>query len=301
LERYLGIRERNHQLNRAALAWTRQGILQGLLIGIDDSKTAGWNVLEVARLQADLPPNAFIAPGTDEAAQLLLARLCHPGRSIAVRWSHPQLSAQITRYEDRSLGDLLHAQMAAAGLVEVADSPWQLWIFGRPEQTQGEAEEQGLFGIPERFLSALETALALGGRIVVADVAHANGGDLGLGRGLARCFGELLGYSAWNTAGNTLGTALAVLGCAEVEHQAALRRFKWERWLDDLVYQSLVRPRLKAELGMGLTLGEEQARRLEGSLAQKLREASLELGLEPPEGIAARLPWSRLFEVEVVA
>ena len=304
LDAYLATRERNHALNAAALDWVRQGKLEGLLLGIDDSKTAGWNVLEVARLMRDLPPAAHIAPGTDETAQLLLARLCHPGRPITLRWSHPQLPDQITRYEDRSLQQLVRAQMAAAGLSEAENSPWQLWIFGRPEKTQGEAEEQAELPLPQGFLADLRAALGRGQRIVVADVAHANGGDIGLGRGLAPLFPQLLGYSAWNTAGNSMGTALACLGCA-AEHPdsrqtASQQRFLWERWLDDLVYQSLVRPQLKRELAdPGLTLGEQALRHCENGLPERLRQASGELGLTPPPGFKARLPWSRLFEIEV--
>lgn len=194
--RYLKTRERNHMLNQDAVAEARR--FEAVLLGIDDSKTMGWNVLEVADLSQGLSDNTFIAPGTDESAQLLLARLCSPGREIQVRWSHPELAAQVTRYEDRSLGLLLEAQLAASGLVAVEQSPWQLWIYGRPG-IQGEAEDQSEQAPPAQFLADLSMALDSGGRVVVADVAHANGGDIGLGRALAPRFRELLGYSAWNT------------------------------------------------------------------------------------------------------
>ncbi|CAN0095422.1 unnamed protein product, partial [Phaeothamnion confervicola] len=243
--RYLRTRERNHSLNQDAVAEARR--FEAVLLGIDDSKTMGWNVLEVAELAQGLSDNTFIAPGTDESAQLLLARLCNPGREIEVHWSHPDLAAQVTRYEDRPLGLLLESQLAASGLVAVEQSPWQLWIYGRPGP-QGEAEEQTEQGPPAGFLESLSRALDSGARVVVADVAHANGGDIGLGRALAPRFRELTGYSAWNTAGNTLGTALGVLGCATEAASPVQQAFLLERWLDDLCYQSIWRPHLKREL-----------------------------------------------------
>jgi hypothetical protein len=243
----------------------------------------------------------MVAPGTDEMALLLLARALAPGRTLEVIWDDPRQAEIQGLYEDRPLGQVLTAQAAAAGLT-LGPSDRQLWIYG-PFNRQTEAALQK--GSPRsaraaRFAGRLEEALEQGAIVAVADVARANGADLALASELSRrrLFPRLAGYAAWNTAGNTLGTALATLALAP-EHPTPQRtRFLLERLADDWLYQA----RLRQRLGPGLRLDEEAraraSRRVDRHLAREMARLCRCWGLPLPR-LRARLPWPRTFEVEV--
>jgi nucleotide-binding universal stress UspA family protein len=300
LQEYLAVRGRNHRVARRAV----DGPWDFLLFGIDDSRAQGLNLLEASQLQADLGRRGragAVAPGTDEMALLLLARALAPGRTLEVVWDHPRQAESRGLYEDRPLGQVLTAQAAAAGLA-LGPSSRQLWVYG-PSGRQTEAALQK--GSPRsaraaRFAERLERALEKGAVIVVADVARANGADLALAGELSRrrLFPRLAGYAAWNTAGNTLGTALATLALTPEHPTAERTRFLLERLADDWLYQA----RLRQRLGPGLRLEEEARARAEGRVARDLARQMARLcrfwGLPVPR-LRARLPWPRTFEVEV--
>ncbi len=314
LERYLAVRKRNHQFDRYIVESASR--FDALLVAMDDCQTEGWNLLEKESLQRlaeerRMPVDFY--PGTDESAGLLLARLLCAETGIEPVWSHSHLSLTQTRYEDRPLGALLQSQLQAARLRQ-GRCRRKLFLFGRLG-TQQEADRQAggskveAVSI-EAFLETLENALDAGDSCVVADLAFANGGDLGLvdallERGLAS---RLTGYSAWNTAGNTLGTALAMLALypefPNAEQERARRLLLWERLTDDAFYQSRFRFRLKKEIGPGLNLDEEDLRQAERLLSGEFHNFAAQLWgrlfpEEPPIPFRISLPWGRLFEVAI--
>jgi hypothetical protein len=140
--------------------------------------------------------------------------------------------------------------------------------------------------------------------VSVADVAHANGADDELLSDLqARgCLQQLAGYGGWNTAGNSLGSAVA-LGCIAWlgGDVAALRKAVAARYLDDWLYQARIRTRLLLEpdfhqYGYGKFLPGPllaQAEALAGAwLNEELADRKLPYAVQD-----LRLPWQRLFEI----
>ena len=132
------------------------------------------------------------------------------------------------------------------------------------------------------------------------------------------CFPRLAGYAGWNTAGNTLGTALA---CAALvpdkptpTTEGARLSFLLERLADDALFQADLRQEISAPLGGSFV-------RLEGARLEETRKKVQELlgervvrlfeeHFKPTlfEGhrphltrVAVDLPWPRTFEVEVEA
>ncbi len=314
LERYLRVRSRNHGFDRTVVESASH--FDALLVAMDDSQTEGWNLLEkesLQRLSDERRLDVDYYPGTDESAGLLLARMLCSGVGIEPVWSHSHLSLTQTRYEDRPLGALLQSQLQAARLRQ-GRCRRKLFLYGRlgaqqeADRQAGQAKlEQANF---EQFLSDLEAALDDGDSCVVADLAFANGGDLGLvealiERGLAA---RLTGYSAWNTAGNTLGTALAMLALypdqPTAQQEQARRVLLWERLTDDAFYQSWFRFRLKKEIGPGLNLAGEDLGTAERLLEGEFHNFAAALWgrlfpEEPPIPFRVSLPWGRLFEVSI--
>ena len=80
-----------------------------------------------------------------------------------------------------------------------------------------EAQVRGVDRSLEVFSDAIGAILDEGGRVSLADVAHTNGPDDEL-MGILEAAGQLprfVGNGGWNTAGNALGSAVA-LGCLSV-------------------------------------------------------------------------------------
>ncbi len=323
IERWLTTWGPDPQRPRDYLAW-----------GLDDSKSRGLNIEEarlLASLLAPAAPKAQVGPGTDEAPLLLLARHFSAPSTLKVVWSHPQASQIVTLYEGQPLGEVLKSQARWAGVrlreeiigevnrlpapLEADARPYELWIYA-PWREQGEALEQeraevrelaeGSSAHFERWSLALERALGEGRSIVLADLAYANGGSRRLVEWLLRegRSQALIGYSAWNTAGNALGTALAWAALAQKGRRGpadpANRSLRSERLLDDYYYQSSVRSHLSRQVGGSfLSLDPERQRELALICAQKLEAWAQKYVLELPSGrpLSIYWPWGRLFEV----
>jgi hypothetical protein len=300
---------------------------------------------------------AITYPGADETASLLLASLaCSQAGFVPRVW--PRYSSQasaavITAFEDRPIHELLKAHLRPLqGCLASSSDQADLQLFiNAPAEVQGAADLQGLIanemaGKPlpypirdplygqtrremtsprrniEEFVCALQMLQAAGQPVALVDVAFFNGADLLLGKQLLQSplTPGLLAYSGWNTAGNSLGTALAqaVLcllarrGPATPAQESAQLAFLFRRCLDDICYQSVVRTQMIYEelplLGMqpGMERLPEDAL---GDVVRRLRlrmeEAAHDLrGLFVRSGMLRdvrvsniHLPWQRLFEI----
>ena len=284
LHDYMRVRQRNLRIYRelAQHAWESNY----LVFALDDSKTSGWNLLELNSLG-----QVNSLPGTDETGLLLMCRAMARQRTIQVDWSNAELPNLQGLYEDRPAGAVLKAQMEAAQLEE-GTSNYQLWLYGRENQPQIEARSQQFAEVDSAWLTYLGTALAAGARIVLVDLTFANGGDLSLGQALRTrgLWPKLAGYSAWNTLGNRVGCGLATLVLDSTPE------FLAERLADDLLYQADFRWRAAQLLGHpGLTLSDYEVQRIQREVFPALRER---VKAYLPAHCEFRLPWQRLFEVE---
>lgn len=287
-----------------------------------------------------LQGRVFVYPGADEVAQVLLARLAvtRAGRAprVSAFYSARNGADVRTAYEDRPLGDLVTVHLRAAGAVQVpAGVAPDLWLaVNGPSRAQGqggtqhalslaaddperltqdeltwleasEAPVEGLDRSLESFRATIGALLHDGARVSVADVAHVNGADDQLMSGLAAdgVIESLSGYGGWNTAGNSLGSAVA-LGCLALAgaDEAALKLAVAARVADDWLYQARTRTRLLLEpelepLGLGGFLAEEQlasvAERARGSVNDELAAFAL-----PYRVTRLAFPWQRVFEID---
>ncbi len=346
LERYRRARERNHRINLQFLQWIREGSLDYGVIGMDDSRTEGFNVLERHELEPLLPPHGDLMPGADEVALVLMARaalhqLGHKLR-LEVRYSPTALPQRVTRYEDRTVEQLIEAHRRVIGLQ--ASSAGRradivLYVFGTSHAQQEASVQLWPPRVSERIRSFVRDIAADVERdrvVAVADLGYANGADRALSHALVNHveLPRLGAYAAWNTAGNTVGTALAhaVLRWISLRHPpasvsaptaaAAHARFIYERLVDDWLYQSEVR----GEVGLQCALKRVNIYDLgkshghwEKQVKERLLPPALDLWARAfagrvvtgPHGhhyrlgkqveLDVKLPWARLFEVEVAA
>ncbi|PZA06282.1 MULTISPECIES: DUF4127 family protein [unclassified Meiothermus] len=324
LEDWLATRERNHALHQAAIGLLQEGVLEHLCLTLDDTTPYGLAARDRRRLEAridelNLWPKADVYPGADEVAAVLLARALvnASGRKprIWVRYPSALAPHSVMLYEDRVLGELVKAHLRAAGCV-AASSPEAadlILAVNAPSHRQAhrqpnlEAVDTANRHLPE-FVGCIAEDLAAGRRVTVADVAYANGAEERFTRLLLDAVDvtRLAGYAAWNTAGNTLGSAIASGVCSLYgSDPLALAEAHLSRLVDDWLYQGRVRGEVREALGdpSPFDLGELKPRAealVEARMAPLVEElwawhfAPRLPGVRLERG-PARLAWPRLF------
>ena len=314
LEAYLSARARNHAVNRLTIDLLADHILDGLILTQEDASLKGPHLLEQQQLRAwakerGIEGQALIYPGADEGTQTLLARWINHARPVQVQMmvSSDQGAGETAPYEDRPVRKTVQGHLAAAGCQAVEESSEAiLWVHTRCNPQERAAAAQ-----------AITAQVRAGKPVFLADVCYPNGSDPELMDTL-RDLGALpglAGYAAWNTAGNSIGTAVATLSAWGFASHANLStgwsqaRFLWERQVDDWGYQRVVREEIEMELARQaidpLNLGVHKAA-VELKVRQRLIQWAAQLWVaggwagQPPQ-LAVFLPWPRTFEVMVEA
>lgn len=297
LEDWLGTRERNHALHEAAIAMLADGTLEHLCLTLDDTTPYGLAARDRRRLEARLDAlglwsRADVYPGADEVAATLLARALvnDPGERPRAWVRYPSVlsPASVMLYEDRPLGELVKAHLRAAGCIpasspEAADlvlavnAPVARQAHRQPDL---EVVDTAARHLPE-LLDRIEEDLEAGRPVAVADVAYANGADDRFTRLLLDRITptRLAGYAAWNTAGNTLGSAIAAGVCAlHGTDELARAEAILARLVDDWLYQGRVRAEVREALGnpSPFDLGDLRGR-AETEIDARLRPLALDL------------------------
>ncbi|MEB3196206.1 MAG: DUF4127 family protein [Candidatus Sericytochromatia bacterium] len=308
---YLATRERNFSFNQTMVKWAGAGFFDALLLTQDDTASFGLNVEEQQHLQQMvnttlIQDRVLIYPGADEVASVLVARALNrlAGRTpqLAVSW-HPLDGKRVqAMYEDRPLWQTLRGQIRAAGAKEVGDpAAAELEIVvNTPATGQGDLALGLNLEAPDTPVRNLEPVLmalseAEKRPLAFADVAYANGAD-------PRLWSELVSrldpwqwraFAAWNTAGNTFGTVVA-MACASLlptADEAARQRLITERIADDWLYQSVIRKDLQAAQREGAA-PPALAETLDTALAAAWQAQFA----HRPTRFATGLPWQRPFE-----
>jgi hypothetical protein len=128
---------------------------------------------------------------------------------------------------------------------------------------------------------------------MIADVRFANGADNNFVQALFRnkiVDENFLGYSAWNTSANTLGSlicAAKVKFLAEKYNKSGFDKVQITRFLDDWGYQANVRQKLTSTNLEVLLLEMESHEKIIKNI------------LNTEINVSYKFPWKRLFEVEI--
>jgi hypothetical protein len=339
---YRAARARNLQLNRSAIQWVKEGLLDYLILSQDDAKPRGVHVQERESLQQQIQAEGLqdkiaVQPGADEVSMLLLAR-----SASALQGYQPKIKAiyasektadRVMPFEDRPLRKTVSFHLRAIGAQEVneaAQADLLFYVFA-DRFTPGAAES-----FAQQIIQQL-TQKKQG--VIVADVdpkGEVQGGDVTFTEALKKAgvFAQLYGYAAWNTAGNTIGTALpqgTVYGLAKThlnavyqqpklsskaKRQLVLERQTWftlNRLLDDYTYHSLVRPEIQQIIRNknwnAFRLSAEQTPPVEQLCTEKLQPLAQQtvagfFSTKTPTKLQLKelrfdLPWNRTFEAEI--
>ena len=216
LAQYLALFEQNEHLPRALIELVKEGTLERLLIGQDDGEKYSIPNIEKRHLQACLieeqipKEKAAIVHGADELALTLLAALpaetASPRPRIYVDWNDAAAPDMVLPFMAISLQETAWEKIALFG-GEPADTPenadFVLFIAAGSEKTVGSRSESAerlahylTAGVPvalvdlSKHFAAEETLLPL---LIERDVPVE----------------QLIAYAGWNTASNSIGTALS--------------------------------------------------------------------------------------------
>jgi hypothetical protein len=348
ITQHADMRQRNLAVNKQLVALlAAEGALDFLVLAQEDAPPSGPHVHEQAELSAEAMALgaahlASIFPGADEQGMVLLARAA--GEALGARaavyplYSTPGGAEAVALFEDRPLRMTVAGQIGAAGLGIARTEQGADMVLGvhpPPGPTQADINHiTPASAPPPLFIERLARLARSGRHTALADVAYCNGADPALVAQLAahKALPLLAGFAAWNTAGNSIGSALAQAALRRLARAARSRQpsragggatraqveFLFERLIDDYAYQTVVRREAcrfaRENLGQ-FPLHLRRGRRRAGQYVRAaLEPLARRLFAEHFEGaeldgqriaelrdLRIGLPWPRLFEVEVEA
>ncbi|MEH7385973.1 DUF4127 family protein [Bacillus sp. JJ1521] len=323
---YLSRRKINVEVNQLVLEYVNTGLIDFLIIPQDDSAPYGWTAIDQQEVRGaiashNLELDVYMYPGADEVGCTLLARMVNSFKGkrplVYPVFSSTQGPSVTPLYEDRPLMETLKYQiLAAGGLITSSLDEADIALFlNSPVEPMMEAAYQdhlstkyqvnrGLIDFVEKLDYMINEKNI---PCVVADVAFANGSDLGLLKLLKRkkLLFKVAGYAGWNTSSNTLGTCIAqgmihhVYGSSQTH-----MNFLSLRYVEDAGYCSFVRKNVTnnvlPELGYDYFLVDGKKGRVSEIVQEQLNEFIRENLSDEENGLFIRdcyMPWSRMFEV----
>jgi len=269
VENYLAARRRNLQINLAMLELVKAGVVNEMILLQDDAREFGLHRQDQAALKSKLKVLSIearvpIYNGADEGSNSLVSRAILDKFAyklrVAVIYSSEKSREVIAPFEDHPLEYTVESQIRAAGGVPVSEydkADYTLFV-----NAPGTSDEEF-----DLFLKKLIKELKETRYIALADLLfpqpHRSGADERLIAALKRekLLDRFAGYAAWNTAGNTLGTAIphanlrvfyktklndSVERTARAE--AAHLEFLLHRYAGDYLYHDVVRLEINRRL-----------------------------------------------------
>lgn len=323
LQDWLTRRQKNFHIDEQLIGDARSGLFNYLLLGRDDTAPYSQTHHEGRLLineAKDLGADRFATfPGADQLGMLLVTRavndLTFHIPSIAVEYAPGSGSLTVPSYEDQPFGDTVQAHIMAAGAIPLITSSLAdmvLAINTPPNGITREAEDPDNLPVASPAARALadkiQSYIAAGKPVMLADVAFANGADNGLLHELAArgLLTKLAAYSGWNTASNTLGYAIGQGILSRLTPDAARQQLLAVRYLDDWAYQANIRRQIRDRYFYGDDASAAYLDSLQNCVTyateKKIRRFAAtnisSMGFAPDD-IAVTFPWNRLFEIKV--
>ncbi len=302
LKKALNARRRNLRINLAAVEMAAEGLAASLSVLQEDCQIYGLprkdqRAIE-RRVKETGASNVFLRNGTDEAGALSTAAALQAGRDkLPVEIQYWGNGGFIAPFEDRPFRENMESACREAGILPWIGSETVVCVCCPEEGNQGASQRQ------MRQYAARACALAREGkRVYLLDVIMPNGGSTGLVESLNEADG-LWGYSAWNTASNSMGTLLAQV-ITDALRGKPNRAYYQERLLDDWLYQSVIRPQLTEILeAEGENIYDLARKQHAENLLRTLYEKELPMRwpLSALPRYQVSLPWNRIFEAAVSA
>lgn len=321
LEDMYSRRRNNIKATELLLHGVESGDFDYLLIGRDDTAEFSQAHREARNLDIlvnELPKERirFFA-GADQLGMLLLSRA-----STRLQYKLPFVNTvyapgaggdTVASYEDDRIAVSAKQHIYAVGAIPVkTDARADLTLAlntphdGITLEASNAANNYTVTEDVKAFSGKVAALLANDKRVAVADVKYGNGADNALVKSLFdnKLAYDIAAYSGWNTAGNSLGYALAqglLYDKISAEDRVKLLNI---RYLDDWAYQANVRMQVYQRLiwpnywpNSGLDRLQTEA--AEQEITEDIKRISEPVMGKTAEAYKFTLPWNRMFEVYV--
>ncbi len=254
--KYERTRRRNYEVQSALLRMAIGKEIDFLIMGQDDAKPDGPHIQENIKLkrlseQFHIQDKVYFCEGIDQHSNLLLSRaiLADHGWKPKVRivYSDEEGKDQFAMYESKPVKESLQDQIFTAGAEIATGDEYDYALYVNTPKRR-----ENLF---EGFLDSMRGEIDQGFPVAVADINFGPNGssDEELFNFLMRTGKSfrLLAFAGWNTAGNTIGTAIPAANvylCARkyevdpLKREVAQREFLLHRMIDDWAYHRFTRP-----------------------------------------------------------
>lgn len=257
IKKYLATRARDHAVQVELVKMVAEKKIDYMSVGQDDARPYGPHVPETEGLRKlveaeNVGGRVYFCEGIDQHANVLISRalLKEAGWTPRVRivYSDEMGKAKYASYESKTVRESLEDQLLASG--------------ARPMGPDGQYDYSLYLNVPrprpaqfEAFLADLKNEIDQGFPVAVADINLGPDGtaDPLLFNGLwenTRIM-KLLSFAGWNTAGNSMGTAIPAanvyllarrLQVDPLVREVAQREFLLHRFVNDYAYHKYTRP-----------------------------------------------------------
>lgn len=321
LDTYIATRRRNLDVDLFALQLTAEGGFDRFVLGQDDAGPHGLHIADLESLEqarthygSGLLQRTSIEPGADELAMIMEAKAFATRANWAPRftvtWSQPDGPAMVDSIEYAPFTQIAQEVIGSCGGTVVSSNP-DIELFVRVRNTNAEQENA--------FADRIASDVAAGKLVTVVDLTFFDA-PIAEQRALVedliarKVAGRLAGFASWNTAANSLGTAIPAAIAVGVGKRLGtfskieLADFLLDRYIDDYAFHDFVRPALNDELtrdGIDHTylLPDVAARTASENRALLWPYAVDLLDSIFPDyrdgGLTIMLPWDRTFETEI--
>ena len=321
IEDWMGRREKNFDANKKLIDYARDKTFDYLLLGRDDNAPFSQTHNEGRKLLVyGKGINEYLTTaGIDEFGLVLLARAVNVRANVSpkifVKYNWGRGAQTIPAYSDEPIDTSIRASISAAGATLTDDESRADFILAVNTNPAGETYEANNsinVDTPRegtKFFSDIVQEYVSGGKkVIVADVAFANGSDNALmeqlnQRGLLFKFKA---YAGWNTPTNSSGFALGTGILSARMNGNAVNELLLRRYLDDWAYQANVRQIGAAQLdwiaGDGRYENLNDKRNSVAESCALLLESFAKRNLPKFTGndnIRVRFPWNRMFEADI--
>ena len=271
IDRYLLCREKKLASNKLFLELQLENVFEYIVFLQEDSMPDGIQAIDQIELlnyakTLGIENKMNLYNGTDEGAAILLAKICldefksYP--NVYLFSNDNNLLNRVMPYEDRPFINNINHMFKVLNL-NLVDSPEKadfIISIYIEEKYQGlhvedslEIKEHTPSSTYDEFIKKLNYYVNNNYNVCFIDLLFPNGGAYSIFKDINNPL-KLKGYSAWNTACNSLGTALAQISINYINEKFNLGnnhlnlKYLLERFIDDCFYQGVIRQNLHKEI-----------------------------------------------------